>query len=472
MTETSNHIQKPDFSGERPPWRASIPFGELSTDNSTSKTEEKAKLDTELDAFFEAISFASEKEAILPQNAEKTKTAFKNLCEKMGWVLTAQSFEELLEEKSGHNAYRKDGVTPNFYHEIRQIIPLLSMIRSGHLDIQTLNTYGGAKNKDGSDALEYGGLEALLCTALRHDSYEDFGKSPHDLYASLEKRLHKLNSEGKIDDNQLRALRYQASYATALVKLLSSKTKRFEEVAEAPQPAWKKMLSRAWDYAQGKKPDLRAPIAMVKREFFDQNINRYYAGTLRHPFSFLLKITDSIEGLSTRIVPHGSKMEFKGDNAEYNRIKRIMYGQANLSGEAYRKWKDLYCAIAILDSALETNLLLSEHVDAYHPASRELNGYDTSPMRLTPGTEAAVAYLYAPKCWTSHEIFIERLEEKAISDMKKGNYNLAALLERSVYPSFIHAGLIDQNRAEKLLPETLIKDSPHEQSPRDFSPQA
>lgn len=91
------------------------------------------------------------------------KGAFKKFLSSMGYELALGNFNILLEEKNGDKKYRNDG-TVNWYHEFIPIITLLTLASQGKND-------GGF---DIEDLKEYGGLEVLISTHLRHDSKEDF----------------------------------------------------------------------------------------------------------------------------------------------------------------------------------------------------------------------------------------------------------------------------------------------------------
>ena len=142
-----------------------------------STKQRRAVFKKAFDELTAKINFASEAETILPENVEVTKQAFIEFLHKIDAPLARWSFEELLKEKSGKHEFRADGKVPNWYHEFRNCLANMSKIRDG------VRRFG--------DVEEEGGLDVFLAAILRHDSWEDFGKSPAKIIAGYDKRIAK-----------------------------------------------------------------------------------------------------------------------------------------------------------------------------------------------------------------------------------------------------------------------------------------
>lgn len=91
------------------------------------------------------------------------RTAFKKFLTDMDMPLALANFEALLKEKSGEKFLRNDG-SVNWFHEFIPIMQMMELVHRGYKK-------GGVDLKDVEAS---GGLEAWICTHLRHDSLEDF----------------------------------------------------------------------------------------------------------------------------------------------------------------------------------------------------------------------------------------------------------------------------------------------------------
>lgn len=368
---------------------------------------ELGKLYDNLDVFFKKIDFKTEAESLLPENVERAKSAFFELCDDMGWVSVKHSFAELLEEKSGRFEKRpKDDSVPNWYHEFRQILPTLSLLNSWDgYDVEMLS--------------DHGGVAALLIATLRHDSYEDFGKTKTALYASLERRYHEQNAKGLMSDDQLLSSRRQAKIATDIVEMLSKKTK--------------------YTYL-----DDDGEVKTFAKDFYNGNIEKYYGNILQHFFAFEIKTIDGIDGLSTRIVP-ASFMDKDSDlsidkNIKYADQKRTLCEKTKLYQIAIEKWPEFENEIKGLHAMLMLNLIVLETVnDHYAPDSKHI-ARNAAPIDVERFLEAAMdAYLYVPDGFNPLLIQIERLETIAKNEMQHGQYKMAEILENALYPSLAPA---------------------------------
>ncbi|MCB1783760.1 MAG: hypothetical protein KDI13_07155 [Alphaproteobacteria bacterium] len=373
----------------------------------------RKRINPALDSFFAEINFQTEEETIRPVNVEKAKQAFMRLCRDMDWVLVEQSFLELLDEKSGDKSLRKDGETPNWYHEFRNLLPTLSLLRSGIYTLDNLK--------------DHGDIEALLTSKLRHDSYEDFGKTPTlGIYAPLEKRLHEKHADGSISEDELLIGRRRATLASLIVKTVSSKTHQWE-VDSAGKTKWQEV------------------------PFFEGRMDDYFRGTLVHLFSYDLKITDTIEGASTRIMPNkffGDNTFSQDENLAFTRKRNFLFSTIPMSEEAYKRWPKMKKAIRSLDAMLGLNMTMLNVVNNFFDKSSEFNPTRTVPMnvaRFLP--HALTAWEHVPKGYQPHIIMLERLEKVAhkgqsLADLKgdpniEGIVRMRQVLENSIYPAMI-----------------------------------
>ncbi len=130
---------------------------------SANPVDEKTAFRTHFRILKDAVRDLTKNEPDLNKLEPQLKFAFREFLRGMGYELALGNFDILLQEKNGANKHRKDG-TVNWYHEF---IPLMV--------IMTLGYQGKNSNGFEIDSLNpYGGLEALICTHLRHDSKEDF----------------------------------------------------------------------------------------------------------------------------------------------------------------------------------------------------------------------------------------------------------------------------------------------------------
>lgn len=378
--------------------------------------KDTAHLNAALDSFFAQIDFETEAESLKPENVETAKNAFKTFLRDMEWSAVEYSFDELLTEKSGDHATRKNPDVPNWYHEFRQILPVLSMMRSGIYTHQNLDAQGG--------------IEAFLVAKLRHDSYEDYGKTPTALYAALEKSAHQKNEQGELSDDKLLMVRNQYALASEVVKLVSKKTKM--------------------NYI-----DEEGALQTREQDFYKQDSNQFYLNMLRHYFAFELKMGDSIEGVSTRYY-EAQFFDHKGGltidkNLKYAREKRNLYAHIAMDEMAIEKWPDMEPAIKSLDSMLGINMTIFEIINNYYDPAQSLNARYAQPMRIKQYLDEALdAYEHVPKGFRPDHIQIENLENIARKEIECGTFKMAEILEHAIYPAMIP--LIGDRRGSLLEP--------------------
>lgn len=430
------------------------------------ETSCNTELNEALDRFFAAINFKTEAESIRPKNVAKAKAAFETLIDEMGWDLVRYNFKALLAEKSGDKEFRDDGRTPNWYHEFRSVITDLDFLRSGLYDQGTLNRWGG--------------IEAKLSADLRHDSGEDFGHGKTHIFAQLEKLLHQKYTTKHAKNEEHAAqldegLMIERHRAVAISEIVDMMTRK-DPVYDAEKGGIKIL------------PDGRKE----RKERFDGDMNAYFAQLYGHPFAGLGKQQDTVEGLSTRIIPKkfmsGMMADIKpkdtktkrkrktapekfsfDDNIRYADEKRRHYGRSSVDKMLARLYPDFTEAFYTLDSMAGVTLVLLETTNDYFSKDSKLNPRLANPISLERYTDQVkMNYIHSPTGFRADHIAVERMETiaracleqaaqmKATGENKtaEGNraymklHRMAEVLENAVYPAMM--ALIGDRRGSLL----------------------
>lgn len=372
------------------------------------------------DRLLSDIWFVTEEEARLPQNVEKTKNAVMNFLDDRGWQLAKWCFEELLEEKSGQFAYRADNVTPNWYHELRQSLYFLAMVREGII-----------KKKD---IEPYGGMEVALGIIFTHDSWEDFGKSRVRVYMPLERKLHQAVCKSELTQLQFRQdLRKAAAITQGMDYLTRKAPQLLDDGRFALKPSGK----------------------YVKIDRFDGDLNLYYNGILESPLTAIFKFCDAIEGMSTRIGVSAFSME---DDRLYREERRMLYGRRALDEQVIRRYPFLKDAIRTADSMLGILLVQMETLSDYGPDRKENPRYAT-PMRIDQYLKHGYkGFEILPPGWHPLYISMERLRAKAELEGEGGRCDL--IIRQAMLPSLVQTfpKLLYPNPSYRDLPAPSVSD--------------
>ncbi|MEZ5815392.1 MAG: hypothetical protein R3E13_11845 [Alphaproteobacteria bacterium] len=359
----------------------------------------KPELIKAIDELFEAVYFKTEDETIEPENVEATKEAFQHFLKRSGLVLSEGAFADILEENSGNHAFRADGKTPNWYHFFRQVLPKLSMLKSGRISEETLN--------------QYGGLDTLIAATLYHDSWEDHGKSPETLRERMQNKIQDVQNAGEISSQRASELRSKVGTVADIVDYC---TKKYSILLE--------------DGNLEKTPEGK----VIKIERFDGDPNTYYGGQFQHPFALWIKWDDSCEGMSTRIVEDTlERAEHKklsvASNREYAEDRRGIYGRRENKSIAIKKWPDFEKVFRSADYMLGTNAVMLETVNDY---ARNLKLKPKKAMPLKIGLylhDSDDGYQFVPPGWRNDFIQIGRIRKLA-----KKNHRMRGVLKRAIYP--------------------------------------
>ncbi len=376
----------------------------------------KANFNESFDWLLTRINFKSEEEAILPENIEETKEAIREFLTDMGWFQSRLAFEELLQEKSGKEAYRADGRVPNFYHEVREFLYLCAKRRDGLLAPHCLD--------------EFGGFDALTAVVWRHDSWEDHGIHPTAIYALHERHIHEFMNE--VDPN----------HTNPDVATFGYRERQKAEI-----------IARNIDYVTHKHPERdengefkRKPSGKLVKVPRYPDMTLYYDNASLSPHFPLLKFEDSVEGMATR---YGVTTFSHASNVDYTLERRQFYGGRALDKEAIAKFSFLDKAIKSSDGMLGNLLLCNEQINFYHGKDPHYIRPVSLPDRYFPHAERG--YRLLPAAWHPVTIMLERLENMAEMEAENGQVHTRLILDKSLYPSLSPHFPIPHNYAGPLL---------------------
>lgn len=365
-----------------------------SANDNISPAQKTRRLYRAIDRLFSDVYFATEQESIQPENIEKTREAFFGFLDEMNWPLGRVCFEELLKEKTGEFAFRADGKVPNWYHEIRQCFYTLSMTRAGFLREKDLEKYGG--------------LEVMVGTILRHDSWEDLGKDRISVYIPMEARLYRLQDQGVIMNRQLDFYRKNSVHIVNGMDLLTRKIPEIEE-----------------DGSYTRKPNGK----VKKNDRFDGQLNLYYDQILKSPLTALAKFFDGIEGMSTRVGVESYSVE---DDRIYTAERRGIYGRRALDEQAIRHYPFLKPAIRAADGMLGTLLVSVETLNDYNKDGGQ-NPKFAKPIRIDQyGPLPSRGFSALPPAFDPICIFMERMRAK---DLREADGRIYDLNRMALMPS-------------------------------------
>ncbi|MEM9468999.1 MAG: hypothetical protein AAF988_02445 [Pseudomonadota bacterium] len=304
--------------------------------------------------------------------------AFTTLLEENRCFNSLNNLPVLLEEKGEQDAWRADGITPNLLHEIRNVAHGLSFISTRCLPMRQY--------------LKHGGLDADISARLRHDSIEDKGKrKSSDIYAGMERALEELSQEGLLDEAEHYCKRMEATIAVELIDRMTRKD-------AAIDPSNGRII---FDEEKGK-------VKKVVR--FDGDEQAYFDRLLTMPLAILIKYSDRIENVGTRLGVDRFSIE---KNREYAEKTRFIYGVQQFINRALEKWPEFKYAIQASDDMLGIQLRILEACNRY------LSDPDLRPDRSFPVTfdEYAPNGLYPysnlPEIFHPLSVALESIERHA-----------------------------------------------------------
>ncbi len=415
------------------------------------KIDDRSTLVQAIDNLFSKIDFETEAETIETQNITQTELAFREFLEEMDWKIGKVSFSELMDEKSGDFSLRDDGVTPSWYHEFSEIMVFLALVRSGKISEDVLNSDGA---------------EVIVSAFLRHDSWEDHGKTPNDIYSELERDLYEeMDVSGPAEEDE---------YVTRT---------RAAAVADVVDLATRKVPMTGADYfgLHGEVPEhgvdehgfaLSAKGRRLKVDRYNGDLNSYHSKQIQNPYAAIVKMVDSICGLDSRVMPDYLDRKDTDDakfstanNIKYARERRAHYSNYPYAKEAISqnpKFRDTFEA---LDAMLGIGVRTLETVNHYFSKDNTDNPYRARPIDIDDLVDPACETLEVlPNGWRPDTLMLERLENIAEQELEQNEAppkdrtlskeerkqfarprsTAYAILNHALYPSF--APLIGEDR--------------------------
>lgn len=332
-----------------------------------------------IDKLFQVLSgFNTEEELRAPENVAVLKAAFQQFLQDAQLQIAPWAFDILLQDKSGEDYFRKDGITPNWHHELKIIVSLLGLISSGKLSEEAIEKYGG--------------LDVLITAALWHDKSEDFGPE-----------------SAKLEEFILKKFPFQRAEAHQIGKIVGLCSHK-EVVMEG----------------DGITPKRDENGVIVTRRVHN-DMKDFYEGHLQDPFAVLIKYADSIEGASTR--PGVARFNTEKNRRYYNDRFHFYLDWQNRTGDEF---PDLRPAFLSLDGQLGVALQILDAVTLYEEKPH-LDPASAKPIDVLGYTlNAQVGFQYVPNVMRPDMTIIHRYEQLAASDPR-----LAMVLERAIYPSVI-----------------------------------
>ena len=369
-----------------------------------------------IDTLLKAVDFETEEETLTPQNIESTKAAFKDFLQAADLPLSQFAFDDILRENQGPNEYRGDGKVPNWYHFFRQVLPKLSVIKAGLISEQVLNANGG--------------LDTLIAATLYHDSWEDHGQNPTDIFSKLQKYIDQLAKADFVDAQREYNMQHQAAAIGWIVDLCTRKTPLLDAKGN-------------FIVTNGKTQ---------KEDRFGGDLNMYYNNHLEHPFAPWIKWDDTSEGTSTRLFQdtfeRGNEDKFSvASNLKYATKVRSFYSRRANDALAIAKWPEFKNVFESADSMLGINLVILETMNDY-AADQNLRPSNAQPANIALYLpDAWAGYRYVPLGWRSDRIQTDRIEGLAAQlkteDGKETNKpkrypRIGGVLEHVIYPAMPH----------------------------------
>lgn len=369
----------------------------------------------QIDRLMTAIHFSSTAESIKPENAEKTRAAFLTFLENCHLHLSVKSLDVLLtEEKKGEYAFRKDGVTPNWYHEFREILMFLSLVRSGVLPLNEVE--------------DWGGIDGTIAGLLRHDSLEDFGKTEDEISTALHEHIEDLYASHQIDLGTHQNLNHNICKAIDIIDRMSRKTSILDDNGRP--------LTQ-----QGK---------FIRKDRFGGDLNIYFQRLHQNPLAGIAKYMDSIEGMSTRV---GVDAFDTLKDFLYAAERRHFFGGIATDRALIGNFPAFKEAVKSADFMLGITLVIMETLNYYkmHETAHPESAFPMDIERYMPrGLEA---FRFIPPAFRPDCIMIERLRDAAATKEKEGDMRLTQLLENAILPALTP---YRKYFPERLLPNNIV----------------
>lgn len=282
---------------------------------------------------------------------------------------------------------RRDKETPEYLHEIRQIIAAKGYIEKGILPKKS----------------SYGSSEILFCAILFHDFGEDFNLLPDELSEHLSKKIiynpalrSRVNKRSKYIEktipeivNIMELMTLDRKYEEQEIKQALGLNQGQTLTEKKLQKFLRNLESRSLAATQSKKRPLQIiknPTKedgyIVSRYIVDGIIdwNSYTDAMSENPFAILAKFFDRNEGLSTRI---GKKFDIKSYDHYLERTEQVFSSDA-IARDMRIKYPSFKGAFRRLDSMMgalyRTGKTYVNHHPEYNPEGGK--GFASKTMKL------------------------------------------------------------------------------------------
>jgi len=277
------------------------------------------------------------------------RQAFMKFMHDCRFPLAAKNFEALLLEKSDKKFLRSDG-SINWFHEFIPIMMALSLIRK-------------TRRNDGIDLADldqYGGIEVMICTHLRHDSVEDF-ITKEELLKQQENMMAEIQAE---DPNYTEYKGRQKIDQIMINNDLMTQRKLTDESGNII-------------YKDG-KPVKEAVVYYIRRMVYSENAN---------PVVFLLKQLDRAHNLAT--IFGAGKFSLDRRAKRCNETENMYGPRQDFYVSALNKWKPFAKAISMADGVvgdlLYKHFRYLETVDLFYKDAPE--AFRREPNPFPPSTQ-------------------------------------------------------------------------------------
>ncbi len=387
--------------------------------NGGTGSPDRNRLFASIDQLMEALNFESTRASLTRDNELKAHHAFKDFLDENRFFLAAKSLEVLLdEEKFGDHAFRRDKETPNWYHELRQILTFMALVRSETLSLE--------------DLAPYGSMDVMLAAILRHDSLEDFAKTHKEITQALYERVQELDEQGTIN--------------RAEVKVLNNKVPMIVDIADR--------MSRkiaVLDDSGFPQKDVTGKYKYDRR--FDGDMNQYLGNLIAHPLAGLAKYLDSIEGTSTPTRIDSFSPAHLDQRRDYADERRQLFGRTATDGLLMKAFPVFKKSIKAVDALLGVNLVILETLNYYqrNPINKPANAPAIDIARYMK-KDKLKPFQHIPPAFRADCIFLERLHETSEAYLSKDDRWFRDFLYCAILPA---VKPYQEYYPERLLPKDI-----------------
>ncbi|MBN8520607.1 MAG: hypothetical protein J0L77_01745 [Alphaproteobacteria bacterium] len=371
--------------------------------NSGGAAPEQGRLFESIDQLMTALDFESTRASLTRDNELNALNAFRDFIGENRFFLSQKSLEVLLEEeKMGEYSLRRDKETPNWYHELRQILTFVALVRSETLSLKELAPYGG--------------MDVMVAAILRHDSLEDFAKTHHEITQALYERVQELKDQGVINQDEFKTLNNQVPLIIDIADRMSRKIAVLDE-------------------NRFPKKDTTGKHIYSRR--FDGDMNQYLGNLIAHPLACLAKYLDSIEGTSTPTRIDSFSPAHLDQRRDYADERRQLFGRTATDALLMNAFPAFKKSIKAVDALLGVNLVIMETLNYYqrNPINKPSNAPAIDIARYMK-KDRLKPFQHIPPAFRADCIFLERLHETSNAFLAKKDNWFRDILFCAILPAF------------------------------------